>query len=268
MSRYSPTTPSPGCTASPTGCPAPSTTPPPPAARTSSTMPAPGKQSPSSPGTDHAQPDSPVTCMTPAVAARIRQLAAQAEHRRAIAGFRTRHAADQHQRAATRSDSRARHPPRHPRGHPPSPTDPARAPDRQTSSRLTPRPVHELTRRGHQIARHPSHPGQPGTKTASITKTCRPVNTKHCEAGLGLSEPVHDLREIVNAILYVNRAGCAWHLLPHDFPPYRTVCGYYARWEKDGTTQAIRDLLRVREQAGRAPDPTAAIIDARVVKTS
>src|ERR1017187_8745867 len=106
MSRYSPTTPSPGCTASPTGCPAPSATPPPPrsspppppAARTSSTMPVPGKQSPSSPGTDHAQPDSPVTCMTPAVAARIRQLAAQAEHRRAIAGFRTRHAADQQAR--------------------------------------------------------------------------------------------------------------------------------------------------------------------------
>jgi transposase len=52
----------------------------------------------------------------------------------------------------------------------------------------------------------------------------------------------------------VNRAGCAWHLLPHDFPPYRTVYDYYARWEKDGTTQAIHDLLRgrVREQAGRA----------------
>jgi transposase len=65
---------------------------------------------------------------------------------------------------------------------------------------------------------------------------------------------VHDLREIVNAILYVNRAGCAWRLLPHDFPPYRTVYDYYAKWEKDGTTQAIRDLLRgrVREQAGRA----------------
>ncbi len=90
------------------------------------------------------------------------------------------------------------------------------------------------------------------------------------EAGLGLSEPVRDLREIVNAILYVNRAGCAWHLLPHDFPPYKTVFDYYAKWEKDGTTQAIHDLLRrkVREQAGRAPEPTAAIIDARVVKTS
>ncbi len=89
-------------------------------------------------------------------------------------------------------------------------------------------------------------------------------------AGLGLSEPVHDLREIVNAILYVNRAGCAWHLLPHDFPPYKTVFDYYAKWEKDGTTEAIHDLLRrrVREQAGRAAEPTAAIIDARVVKTS
>jgi transposase len=90
------------------------------------------------------------------------------------------------------------------------------------------------------------------------------------EAGLGLSEPVHELREIVNAILYVNRAGCAWQLLPHDFPPYKTVYDYYAKWEADGTTRAIHDLLRVkvREQAGRAGEPTAAIIDARVVKTS
>jgi len=90
------------------------------------------------------------------------------------------------------------------------------------------------------------------------------------EAGLGLAEPVHDLREIVNAILYVNRAGCAWHLLPHDFPPYTPIYDYYAKWEKDGTTEAIHDLLRarVREQAGRSSGPTAAIIDARVVKTS
>jgi transposase len=43
------------------------------------------------------------------------------------------------------------------------------------------------------------------------------------EAGLGLSEPVHDLREIVNAILYVNRTGIAWEYLPHDFPPFKTV---------------------------------------------
>ena len=90
------------------------------------------------------------------------------------------------------------------------------------------------------------------------------------EAGLGLSAPVHDLREIVNAILYVNRTGIAWEYLPHDFPPYKTVYYYYAKGEAGGTTEQIHDLLRgkVRVQAGRSPEPTAAIIDARVVKTS
>jgi len=74
----------------------------------------------------------------------------------------------------------------------------------------------------------------------------------------------------VNAILYVNRIGIAWEYLPHDFPPCKTVYDYYAKREADGTTQVIHDLLRrkVREQAGRAAEPTAAIIDARVVKTS
>jgi transposase len=89
-------------------------------------------------------------------------------------------------------------------------------------------------------------------------------------AGPAITQPVHDRREIVNAILHVNRAGCAWHLLPHDFPPYQSVYGYCAAREKDGTTAAIRDLLRrrVREQAGRAGEPTAAILDAQSVKTS
>jgi transposase len=93
---------------------------------------------------------------------------------------------------------------------------------------------------------------------------------RRAEAGLGLSGPAHELREIVNAILYVSRAGCAWHLLPHDFPPYKTVYGYYAAWEKDGTAEEIHNLLRrrVREQAGRAPEPSTAILDAQSVKTS
>ncbi len=90
------------------------------------------------------------------------------------------------------------------------------------------------------------------------------------EAGLGLSEPVHDLREIVNAILYVNRTGIAWEYLPHDFPPYKTVYDYYAKWEADGTTEAIHDMLRrkVRQQAGRAETPSAAIMDAQSIRTS
>lgn len=82
--------------------------------------------------------------------------------------------------------------------------------------------------------------------------------------------PEHDLREIVNAILYVNRTGMAWQYLPHDFPPYKTVYDYYAKWEEDGTAEKIHGLLRrkVREKAGRNPGPTAAIIDAQVVKAS
>jgi hypothetical protein len=61
-------------------------------------MPAPRKQSPSSPATDRTPPSGPASPVTPALAARIRQLAAQAEHRRAIAEFRARHAADQQAR--------------------------------------------------------------------------------------------------------------------------------------------------------------------------
>lgn len=90
------------------------------------------------------------------------------------------------------------------------------------------------------------------------------------DAGLGLSEPAHDLREIVNAILYVNRTGIAWEYLPHDFPPCKTVYDYYAKWEKDGTTEAIHDELRrrVRRAAGRSEDPSAAIVDAQSIRTS
>src|SRR2546421_7345349 len=89
-------------------------------------------------------------------------------------------------------------------------------------------------------------------------------------AGLGISKIQHDLREIVNAILYVNRTGIAWEYLPHDFPPYKTVHGYFALWEKEGLTEAIHDALRgkVRQAAGRDTEPTAAILDAQTVKTS
>ena len=73
------------------------------------------------------------------------------------------------------------------------------------------------------------------------------------EAGLGLSEPVHDLREIVNAILYVNRTGIAWEYLPHDFPPFKTVYDYYAKWEADGTTEAIHDDAAPHGAQSRRP---------------
>lgn len=88
--------------------------------------------------------------------------------------------------------------------------------------------------------------------------------------GLGIAKIQHDLREIVNAILYVNRTGIAWEYLPHDFPPYKTVHGYFALWEKEGITETIHDALRgkVRQAAGRDVEPTAVILDAQTVKTS
>lgn len=79
-----------------------------------------------------------------------------------------------------------------------------------------------------------------------------------------------DLREVVNAILYVLRSGCSWRMLPKDFPPYTTVYEYLSRWRKDGTLIRIHDALRreVREQAGKAAEPSAAIVDSQSVKTT
>lgn len=80
----------------------------------------------------------------------------------------------------------------------------------------------------------------------------------------------HTRREIVNAILYVNRTGCQWRMLPHDFPPWQLVYGYFRTWKRDGTWQRINDELRrqVRQRRARKPEPTAAIIDSQSVKTT
>jgi transposase len=88
--------------------------------------------------------------------------------------------------------------------------------------------------------------------------------------GLGIFKPQHDLREIVNAILYINRTGAPWDLLPHDFPSHKTVYDYYAKWQKEGITERIHDALRgqVRKAAGRDEQPTAVILDSQSVKTS
>jgi putative transposase len=77
-------------------------------------------------------------------------------------------------------------------------------------------------------------------------------------------------REIVNAILYLTRNGCTWRSLPHDLPPYRIVFHYFRLWQKDGTWELIHTKLRerVRQQAGRKPKPSAAILDSQTVKTT
>jgi putative transposase len=79
-----------------------------------------------------------------------------------------------------------------------------------------------------------------------------------------------DRREVINAILYVNRTGCQWRALPHDFPRWKTVYNLFRQWRLDGLWTRIHDALRalVRQAVGKAPTPTAAIIDSQSVKTT
>ncbi|MGH9571745.1 MAG: IS5 family transposase [Candidatus Angelobacter sp.] len=79
-----------------------------------------------------------------------------------------------------------------------------------------------------------------------------------------------DMREVFNGILYLNRSGCSWRSLPHDFPPWGTVHYYYRRFRLDGSWKVIHDQLRekTRVAAGKKPTPSAAVIDSQSVKTT
>lgn len=79
-----------------------------------------------------------------------------------------------------------------------------------------------------------------------------------------------NMREVLNAIFYRLKSGCAWHDLPHDFPPPDTVYTYYHVWSLDGTWERIHNAVRdkVRRQAGKSAQPTAAILDSQSVKTA
>jgi putative transposase len=76
----------------------------------------------------------------------------------------------------------------------------------------------------------------------------------------------HQTREILNAIFYVLRGGCAWRLLPHDFSlPWQTAYHYFTAWRMDGTWEHIHTALRERLRLllGREPTPSAAIMDSQ-----
>ena len=89
-------------------------------------------------------------------------------------------------------------------------------------------------------------------------------------ARLGGRPRTVNMREIVNAILYILKSGCQWRMLPHEFPPWPTVWTYFRTWRKNGDWERMQARLREAERVrrGRDPTPSAAILDSQSVKTS
>lgn len=79
-----------------------------------------------------------------------------------------------------------------------------------------------------------------------------------------------DLKEVINGILYVVKAGCSWRSMPDGLPHWATVYGYFNRWSKSGLWQQIHIFLvkKVRQQVGRNPSPSAGCIDSQSIKTT
>jgi transposase len=145
-----------------------------------------------------------------------------------------------------------------------------------------------VPRRTIPATRHPSKPHTehprvlpPHPRSPAMSFPRRPYPTDLTDAEWKLlaplipvaktgGRPARDRRTIMDAVSYVLRAGCAWRLLPHDFPPWQTVYHYVRAWRLDGTWEQIHDALRehVREQAGRERLPTAGVLDSQSVKTT
>jgi transposase len=93
----------------------------------------------------------------------------------------------------------------------------------------------------------------------------------HMPAAKPLGRPRDtELRDVVDAILYIARTGCQWRMLPKDFPPFTTVQGYFYDWRDHGLSEKINFelLVQAREAAGREASPSAGVIDSQSVKTT
>ena len=92
----------------------------------------------------------------------------------------------------------------------------------------------------------------------------------HFSTGRYGNRAIHSRRSLVNGILYVVKTGCQWRMLPSDFPPWKTVYGYFRRLSKLGIWEnVLADLVKIkRVKSGRNEHPSLLIIDAQSVKTS
>ena len=80
----------------------------------------------------------------------------------------------------------------------------------------------------------------------------------------------HELRRIVDAMLYVVKTGCQWRQLPSNFPPWKTVHEHFRAWRDSGVWERIGKALREqgRLAKGRNATPTVAILDSQSAKTA
>jgi putative transposase len=80
----------------------------------------------------------------------------------------------------------------------------------------------------------------------------------------------YERREVLDAIFYIERAGCAWRLLPHDLPPWQIIYYWFSHWWATGRWEQIHESLyrRVRRASGRSPQPTACSIDSQSVRVT
>ncbi len=110
-------------------------------------------------------------------------------------------------------------------------------------------------------------PSYPSDLTASQWSLIEPLIPPAAPGGRPRSV---QMREVINGILYLNRTGCSWRMLPEGFPPWGTVHYYYRRFRLEGTWARIHDTLRerVRRQAGKKPTPSVGILDSQTVKTA
>jgi putative transposase len=88
--------------------------------------------------------------------------------------------------------------------------------------------------------------------------------------GPGGRPRVYSHRDLLDAMFYMARTGCSWRMLPHDFPPWKTVSYYFYTWRDAGVFERVHGILRIdlRQIDGREDSPSAGIIDSQSVKTT
>jgi putative transposase len=127
------------------------------------------------------------------------------------------------------------------------------------------------TQKCNKRAKYPSDISNRGWK--SLKKLLPESKSNKADGG----RPSLDLKEVVNGIFYVVKNGCSWRSLPHDFPNYNSVYGYFNRWSKSGVWEQVNAVLvqQVRKKKQKKKNgkkrkkrPSAACIDSQSVKTT